>query len=347
MVKDRSIATAEDVARLAGVSQSAVSRAFTPGASVAPATRKKILAAAEKIGYRPNLIARSLISGRSNIVGVGIGNLENPYFAASLEKLSVSLSAAGLRLLLFPVGLSSLLSTSVQEVLQYRLEALVLLSVSPSAELIDACHKALVPIILYNRIHSENLDVSSVTGDNEGGGRIIAAHLFAGGHTRYAFMSGIEESIANWGREAGFRAFLAEHDLPVAMRDVGHFSYEGAAAAARRLLSQRDRPDAIFCANDQMALAAIDVARAEFGLQVGREVSIAGFGDIPMAGWSSFSLTTYAQPCESMVRNTVEMVVELKEGAAAPLHRVVAGRLIVRSSTRSPSGDKAVARKQR
>lgn len=341
MVKDRSIATAEDVARLAGVSQSAVSRAFTPGASVAPATRKKILAAAEQVGYRPNLIARSLISGRSSIVGVGIGNLENPYFAASLEQLSVALSAAGLRLLLFPVGLSTLLSASVQEVLQYRLEALVLLSVSPSAELSEACRKAHVPIVLYNRIHPEDHDVSSVTGDNESGGRVIAAHLFAGGHTRYAFMGGLEESTANRGREGGFTAFLAEHDVPVAMREVGHFSYEGAAAAARRLLSRRDRPDAIFCANDQMALATIDVARAEFGLQVGREVSIAGFGDIPMAGWSSFSLTTYAQPCASMVSETVEVILKLKAGEAAPLHRVVDGRLVVRASTRRPDADAA------
>jgi DNA-binding LacI/PurR family transcriptional regulator len=335
MAKDRSVATAEDVARLAGVSQSAVSRTFTPGASVAPATRMKILAAAEQLGYQPNLIARSLTSGRSNIIGVGIGNLENPFFVASLERMSWALAVAGLRLLLFPVDRSTLV-TQVQEVLQYRLEALVLLSVSPSPELEAACRVSRIPIILYNRKHSTNTEISSVTGDNEGGGRTIADHLLAGNHKRFAFLAGVEESTANRDREAGFRARLSERGSAEPLREVGGFSYEGAAAATRRLLVRRDRPDAIFCANDQMALAAIDVARGEFGFDVGREVSIVGFDNIAMAAWPSFSLTTYTQSCDELVRQTVELVLKLMECPEDPEQRVVEGRLVVRGSTRPP-----------
>lgn len=330
----RSVATADDVARLAGVSKSAVSRSFTPGASVAPATRKRVLEAAEAIGYQPNLIARTLISGRSNIVGVGIGNLQNPFFAVTLEALSIELAAAGLRLLLFHAGPDEM-EASVQEVLQYRLDALILLSTSLSSPLSQQCSRASIPVVLYNRI-AQDPAVSSVTGNNKEGARSVAAFLVAGQHDRIAFMAGMEESSTSRHREEGFNSFFAEHGLPAPIRDCGRFDQAEAAAAARRLLSRRDRPDAIFCANDAMALVTIDIAQAEFGLDVGRELSIVGYDDVPMAAWPGFSLTTYAQPLEQMVSETVSIIRGFGESNSAPVQRVLEGNLIVRASARRP-----------
>lgn len=327
------IATAEDVARLANVSQSAVSRAFTPGASVAPETRGRILAAAEQVGYQPDMIARSLMRGRSNIVGVGVGNLSNPFLSTTLDLLTIKLADVGLRLLLFPTDDSSVASVPAREVLQYRLDALVLLATALSPQLAEHCARARVPVILYNRQAPDGAAESSVSGDNLTGGRSIAAFLCGGGHRRFAFMSGIEASSASRERGDAFAGYLAEqgHDAPSV--EAGLFTYDGAAAATRRLLLRAVRPDALFCANDLMAIAAIDVARAEFGLTVGRDISIVGFDDIAMARWPSFALTTYGQSTAVLVEETVATIQAVR-GGSGPLRKTVPGALVIRSSAR-------------
>ncbi len=331
---DRSFITAHDVARAAGVSQSAVSRAFTPGASVAPDTRTRIMEAAERLGYRPNLLARSLISGRSSIVGVGVGDLSNPFFVETLQLLSRTLDQAGLRLLLFPAEGSGRGEPSINEILHYRLDALVLLSVGLSSGLAEECRKAQVPVVLYNRTTQDHA-ASSVIGDNDVGARTIAAHLLAGDHRRMAFIAGAEGSSTNVQREAAFFGYLAEQGVTAPIRAAGDYRIEIATAAARRLLAGRDRPDAIFCANDSMAIAAINVARHEYGLDVGREISIVGYDDVPMAAWPAFSLTSYAQPAQHMVDQTVRLIQILRDDPDRHEDVVVEGSLVVRGSSRA------------
>jgi DNA-binding LacI/PurR family transcriptional regulator len=329
------IATAQDVARIANVSQSAVSRAFTPGASVAPATRERILAAAQEIGYQPDMIARSLMRGRSNIVGVGVGNLVNPFLSATLDLLTIKLAEVGLRLLLFPTDDASVATVPAREVLQYRLDALVLLATALSPELAQHCARARVPVVLYNRQAPEGAAESSVSGDNDMGGRSVAAFLCAGQHRRFAFMPGIDASLASRQRGAAFAAYLAEQGRDAPIVEPGMFTHEGASAAMRRLLLRAERPDAIFCANDLMAIAAIDVARAEFGLTVGRDVSVVGFDDIAMARWPSFALTTYGQSTARLVEETVATIQAVRAGSP-PIRKTLPGALVIRASARTP-----------
>lgn len=333
MPSSKATATAFDVAREAGVSQSAVSRAFTPGASIAAETRERIITAAQKLGYRPNPLARALLHGRSNIVGIGVGDLGNPFFVQTLQLLSDALHAANLQMLLFPAGQSARPEPSIHDVLHYRLDALVLLSVSPSSRLADQCRRAQVPVIHFNRRTTAE-SASFVVGDNLGGARSIAAHLLAGGHRRLAFMAGTPESSTNAERQAGFLGFLAEREVDAPLLECGHYSADESMAATRRLLQRTEPPDAIFCANDTMALAAITVARHEFGLDVGREISIAGFDDVPMAAWPGFSLTSYSQPAPFMVAETLRLIHALR--ANPDMHEQVLseGALVVRSSTR-------------
>jgi DNA-binding LacI/PurR family transcriptional regulator len=331
---DRSFVTAHDVAREAGVSQSAVSRAFTSGASIAPQTRARVVAAAELLGYRPNLLARSLISGRSNIVGVGVGDLGNPFFVEMLELISRTLDAAGVRLLLFPADRGDR-EPSLHDILHYRLDALVLLSVNLSSSLASECLRAHVPVVLVNRTTREH-SVSSVTGDNALGARTIAAHLLAGRHRRIAFIAGSEDSSTNQEREVAFTTYLAEQGATLTGRENGHFAFDAATAATRRLLAGRNRPDAIFCANDIMAIAAVNVARHELGLDVGREISIVGYDDVPMAAWPAFSLTTYSQPAQRMVDETLDLIRQLRADSDRHSHRVLTGSLVVRGSSRVP-----------
>ncbi|KQS05192.1 hypothetical protein ASG11_05535 [Sphingomonas sp. Leaf357] len=332
------LATAVDVAHAAGVSQATVSRAFTPGSSISEATRDRIFRIAEQLGYQPNLIARSLTSGRSNLVGIGIENLRNPFFSETLEAMSLELAKAGLRSMLFTTRDDETADTPVQDVLRYRLDALVLVSATFSSGFASQCQAARVPVILYNRTNGDER-ISSVTGDNVFGARALAAFLIAGGHRRFAFIAGLEDSSTSRARESGFNAYLSEHGFAAPLRATGDFTYEGAAAATRRLLLSPDRPDAIFCANDHMATAAIDIAQFEFGLEVGRELSIVGFDDIQAASRPCYSLTTFAQRADLMVRATIDIIRGLRanDAPAAPVHRIINGELVIRTSARRPT----------
>lgn len=345
MTRDPSapIITVHDVARAAGVSQSAVSRAFTPGSSLSSDKRDRIIAIAAQMGYRPNPLARSLIRGKSNIIGVGVGDLANPFFVQTLQLLSDALDSANLRLMLFPAHGPASAEPSIQEVLHYRIDALVLLSVSLSSKLAEECARAQVPIILYNRTTGQRA-ASSVVGDNVNGARAVAAHLLGGGHQRLAFIAGTPESSTNAQREAGFTQYLAEQGRDAPLREEGHFTTQAAMEATRRLLLRPDRPDAIFCANDTMALAAHSVARHEFGLDVGREISIAGYDDVPMAAWPAFALTSYSQPAPAMVEQTVRLIHALRAAPDDHEEVVCPGHLVVRGSTRPISARSAPAR---
>jgi DNA-binding LacI/PurR family transcriptional regulator len=330
-------ATAVDVARLAGVSQSAVSRAFTPGASVARDTREKITAAARALGYRPNAIARSLITRRSRLIGVVAAYLQNHFYPEVLERLSARLRAEGYHIMLFTADSRDAADPLLEDVMRYRVDALILASTTLSSALAAECAAAGIPVLLFNRT-TEAADVSSVTGENRRGGALIAAFLAAGGHRRMGFVAGVENSSTSRDREAGFTGWLSAHGFAPPARAVGNYTMDGAASAARDLLSRPERPDAIFCGNDHMAIAIMEVARHEFGLRVPEDLSLVGFDDVGPAAWRSFDLTSFSQPVEPMVDMTVETVLALIEDPDQPPRRLTApGELVVRGSARLPA----------
>ena len=267
-------------------------------------------------------------------MGLGVGNLRNPFSAEALERFSIALEKVGLRLLLFPTVGTPTLGTEMHEVLHYRLDALILLSATLTSTLAAQCRQAQVPVVQFNRMASDP-DVSSVTGNNEIGARTIAAFLHAGGHRHPAIITGIKSPTSEQ-RERGFRSYLAERGLPPPLSECGYFQHDGAMAAMRLLLSRPDRPDAVFCANDCMAIAALNVARFEFGLEPGRDISIVGYDDAPQAAWPAFSLTTFAQPLDKMVTRTIEIIEQLRQNPQETTQAVVDGQLVVRSSARLP-----------
>lgn len=324
-----------DVARLAGVSQPTVSRAFTEGAMISPAMRERVLKAAEELGYRPNQLARSLVTDRSKLVAVGLGNLENHFFPLVLGALSTRLAQEGQRLLLFTAEPNARVDAQIEEVLSYRVDALVLLSTSMSSELAAQCQAAKIPVVLINRTWRDSDWAFSVTGENERGAREIGRFLLESGYRKMAFMAGFVDSSTSHEREGAFNDYLASQGLPPPRREIGHFTSQGAMEATRRLLGQGERPEAIFCANDHMALAAIEVARSEFGLEVGKDLAVVGFDDVPMAAWPSFSLTTFSQPVGPMVDRAVDYILRLGHVPESERHAVVPGELIIRGSAPS------------
>jgi len=329
--------TEADVAALAGVSQSAVSRAFTPGASVAAETRLKILGAARHLGYHPNLIARALSAKRSNIIGLAARGLENPFYAQVVKELSERLSATGRHILLFAASSDE---TSVEEVeafLSYQIDALILAATSPSKALVAQCRKTGIPVVLINR-GSGLSGVSTVRGQNRRAGELVADFLVAGGHTRFGFLGGPETSSISGERQAAFESELARLSCGPTMVRRGNYTFEGAAAATRALLSDKRRPDAIFCASDYMAFAALDVARREFKLKIGTDLSIVGVDDVAEAGHAAYDLTTFSQPPAALAEAAIAVIeAQMADTDAEVEKREVRGELIVRGSARIPA----------
>ena len=329
-------ATSQDVARLAGVSQSAVSRCFTAGASVSEAMRDKVQEAARKLGYQPNAHARSLITGRSRIIGLVLSHIENLFYPAVLEQLAQRLQQDGYHLLIF-ISDGHNADDLVGEILQYKVDGIVLGATTLSSALAQRCADASIPVVLFNRIMAEGSagSVSSVRSDNVGGGREIARFLVAGGHRRIAYLAGREDSSTNLERERGFREGLAEAGQRIYARAIGNYDVLQARQATRDLFAQvEQRPDAVFVASDQMAIAVLDTLRHELGLAVPQQVSVVGFDNVPQAAWESYALTTFEQPVQPMVEATVELLQSYLRGDAMPNTQniVIAGQLVLRGS---------------
>ncbi|MEZ5934540.1 MAG: LacI family DNA-binding transcriptional regulator [Alphaproteobacteria bacterium] len=329
--------TSVQVAKRAGVSQSAVSRFFTPGASVSKKTAEKVRKAAEELGYRPNVLARSLITGRSRMIGLVVAYLENYFYPEALEKLSNALQARGYHVLMFMAQhTAGRIDKVLEEILDYQVDGIVMASVAVSSELAARCQAAGVPVVLFNR-NQDDERLSAVTSDNVAGGRKIAEFLVKAGHRRIGYIAGWEGASTQRDREAGFRGGLAEHGVELHAREVGNFRFEEAREATRRMFATEDRPDAVFVANDHMAFAAMDVLRSELGLRLPADVSVIGFDDVPPAAWSAYDLTTVRQRANQMVEETVEtLLAHIEHRDAEPRRIAIEGPLIVRGSARKP-----------
>ena len=330
-------ATSVDVAKLAGVSQSAVSRAYTPGASVAATTRSKVMDAARKLGYRPNAIARTLITRKSRMIAVVASYLDNQFYPTVIEKLSQRFQLDGYHVLLFIAEAHREADELLMQLMQYHVDGIVLLSASLSSGIAKDCAEAGIPVMLFNRIAQLGGTVSSVSSDNEAGGRLAARALLAKGHTRIGYIAGMEDSSTNRDREAGFLAELTANGHRVFARTVGHYNFDAAQIAARQMFKIADplqRPSAVFVANDHMAIAVMDTMRGELGLRVPHDVAVIGFDNVPQAAWGGYSLSSVEQDAQAMIEATVSIMIKQIDDDQVPAKHVkLPVRLIERGST--------------
>ncbi len=324
--------TSYDVARLAGVSQSAVSRCFRPGSSISSDKRKAIEKAATKLGYQPNAIASGLITKRSNLVAVLISNLTNLYYPEVLAELTHRLNAQGVRVLLFALQSESDVDAALDQVWRYRVDGAIS-AARLSATQLREFERHRVPVVLYNRV-AEGQPVPSVCCDSIGGERLLVDRLVDTGNRSFGIISGPHDSFVGNQRVGGACTRLAEHGLEARIVQ-GAFDHDSGAAALRALMATGPRPDAIICANDLMALGAIDAARHEFGLALPEDLSIVGFDGVAPATWPSYRLTTIRQPVRRMTDAAVTMLLERVEDPSLPHEiRSFAGALIEGNSAR-------------
>lgn len=332
----RQLASSYDVARLAGVSQSAVSRAFRPGAYVSEVTRAKVLAAAGALGFRPNAIARGLATRRSGIIAVAMQTIGNPVYPAVLDAFGRRFQAEGRQLLLLTDLADP--AEAMLRILQYQTDAVIVTAASllePSRGVTQRCLASGVPVVLFNRVFAD-LPVPAVVCANRAGGRLAADLLVRAGHRRLAFIGGPEETSTVVDRREGFAAATAALGAPPPLVESGAYSYEAGRSALLRVMRRPDPPDAVFCTNDLLALGAMDAARVELGLRVPEDLSVIGFDDVPMADWTSYRLTTIRPRFEAMVDAAATLALELP-GSVPPRAPIeIPADLVARASARLP-----------
>lgn len=326
-------ATSYDVAQRAGVSQSAVSRCFRPGSSISPKTRALVIEAARSLGYYPNAMASGLITKRSNLVAVLISNLTNLYYPEVLAEITRRLSDRGIRVLLFALQAESDVDAMLDQVWRYRVDGAIVAARLSPAQLREFARRR-VPLVLYNRF-GEGEAVPSVCCDSDRGERQLVEQLAAAGHRVFGIITGPEDSYVSQERVRGAQRRLGElgHD---ALLVRGAFDYDSGSAGLRLLMTMTDgRLDALICANDLMAIGAIDCARADLGIAVPGALSIVGFDGVAPAMWASYRVSTVRQPVRRMTEAAVAMLMErIEDPELPPEVRTFAGKLIEGASAR-------------
>jgi DNA-binding LacI/PurR family transcriptional regulator len=303
--------TSFDVAALAGVSQSSVSRAFSHRSNIADETQKKIFEAARKLNYVPNSIASSLTTKRSYIIALIVGDLENPFYVRMLHAFSERLQKQGRQILAFTAGPDADTDAVMMRVLRYQVDGIIVTSAKLSMRMTGLSHERGIPVIFFNR-YVPGSDASCVRCDNVAGGRVIAESFLAAGARTFSMITGEHRATTSQDRARGFTERLQEAGIHP--RDIesaeGHSTYAGGATAAEHLLRHRrgPLPDALFCINDIMALGAIDVIKHSFGLSVPEDLMVGGFDNIPEGARLPYQLTTVEQPLDAMIGETLKLL---------------------------------------
>jgi DNA-binding LacI/PurR family transcriptional regulator len=327
-------ATSYDVALRAGVSQSAVSRCFKPGASASAKMRERVMRAARELGYTPNAIARSLITRRSNLIAVIISNLTNLYYPEVLAELSARSSARGIRVLLFTLPTESEIDQVLEQVWQYRVDGVISAArLSPQQTALFDKHG--VPLIFYNR-YLRDTPVSAVFCDQTDGARALVQRLYQADHRRFGIIAGPVDSVVGQERvQASIERLnkLGITEVPVV---PGAYDYESGINGLHELVRRMHRPpQAVICANDVMAIGCMDAARFDFGLEVPKKISIVGFDGVGPAAWASYRLTTLRQPVQRMAEIAVTMLMDrIENPGQPPERRVLSGQLVEGTSAR-------------
>lgn len=306
--------TARDVAAAAGVSISAVSRAFTDGASIAPKTRRKVVTAAESLGYTPNALARGLMTQRSRLIGIVSTNFRNPAFMEIFDRFTLALQARRLRPLIFNLSTATRYEDALQLLLEYRADGVIVASSTLPQPFFDALQASEIPaVVAFGRSLVPD-SIGSVAADNAGGGAIAARLLLERGYKRIGFVGGPRSATTTIDRRRGFAEVLAAHGIAFVEAFAEHYAHAAGMAAAGALLATHPDLDALFCGDDIVAMGAMDVARSRQCRHIPRDLGLVGFNDISMAQWPAYDLTTIRQPFEEIVENAVAMIVGQIEG---------------------------------
>jgi DNA-binding LacI/PurR family transcriptional regulator len=319
--------TSFDVARHAGVSRAAVSRAFTPNASVSPETREKVYKAAKELGYRVNYLARSLINRRSDLVGVIAAGMDNPYRAQQIQEITRALVSRNFQPILLPADQGESADHVMNQLLHYDVSGVVVTSDAPPTALCEEFAAHGVPIVLINKGDAIPL-VDRVISDNATAGQQAAEALVEAGARRLAVISASHVSYTARHREEAFLARARELGCPAEALAVELNDYRNGHAVAMAL----EDVDGLFCVNDHIACGVVDALKAR-GLAPGEKLKVVGHDDIPQASWEAYRLTTFRQPCDLQAEQALELLLSRMDDPRMDERTTITPVTLVRRAT--------------
>lgn len=335
MTKNKRV-TSYDVARVAGVSQSAVSRVFQKGRSVSQKTKDKVLATAKELGYQPNAIARMLITKRSGMVAVILSSRVNLIYPEVLSLLNKRLSEKNERVLLFNLDDTAGLEDILEHIWTFQLDGVIAIAAHFDNESINKFKEHQIPVVLYNRRVAGH-SASSVCCNHEQGIFELVDIMHNYKHHNYLIVAGPTESDVALERcELALKALASKGHQDVPVRH-GDFTYDSGRHAFSEYVALHGAPTAVICSNDTMAIGVIDEARESFGLRVPQDLSVVGFDGVNPASWLSYKLTTIKQPIEQMVKSAVDILLEQIASPENPAQLRVWSGALVQGNTVGPA----------
>jgi DNA-binding LacI/PurR family transcriptional regulator len=327
--------TLREVAERAGVSRSAVSRTFTPGASVSPKTRAKVEDAAQALGYSPNALASSLTTGRTKLIGLVSDNFHNPIFLEVFDRFTRALQERGLRPLLVNLSGQTDPANSVRMLRQYSVDGVIVASSTLPPGFAGAFHDAGLQVVHSFGRATDRPQTHIVGIDNVECGRMAARALLARGYGSVGFLGGPKAATSTQDRLAGFAEETARRpSLAVSHSFAEEYSFAAGRAEMLRLLDGGHRAQAYFCGDDVLSIGALS-AVADRSLSVPDDIGLIGLNDMEMAGWENINLTTIRQPIAQIISASVELVVAmLDDPARHPEARLFPCTLVERGTLR-------------
>jgi DNA-binding LacI/PurR family transcriptional regulator len=337
-ISRQSRVTARDVAAVAGVSTSAVSRTFTKGASVSPVMRNKVADAARRLGYRPNLLARSLTTKRTELIGLVSNNFENPLHLEIFDLFTRRLQQRGLQPLLANLTEGEPPGGALNMLQQYSVDGVIVASSSLHRKLLRACAVAGLPAVQAFGRAGGRVRANVVAADNVQGGWVAADLFCERGYRRVAFLGGPLSATSTEDRLEGFRQRLRRDGLsPITEVYADSFSYAAGRTFMEALIKRGDI-DGVFCGDDILAIGAIDACRGG-GKSVPEDIGIVGFDDMPMASWTAYDLTTVRQPVADIIGTAIDLIVSaVEEPSRAAPSRLFPCEAVVRGTLRPRQG---------
>jgi LacI family transcriptional regulator len=332
--------TIRDVAKLAGVSISTVSLALSDSTRVSPATRRKIWAAAEQVGYAPNPVAQSLKSGKSKLIGMIMADISNPFFGRLLIEVErVALNAGYLVIVSDSAGDPEREREILAHLANQRVAGVLLSTLSHNPSQIDYLRQLPMPFVLVDQ-KVENLPADFVASDNVLASAMLTEHVIRYGHRRIAHIAGRAGLWTAEKRKQGFVDTMRAAGLDVDQSLIvdGNYFGEVAYAQAMRLLTRADRPTAIIAANNVMALGALQ-AMNDLGFDCPNEVSLTSIDDVPWGNVIRPRITMVVQPVDEMARIATEFLLERigsRGSAMPPREHVLIPKLVVGQSVVAP-----------
>ena len=326
--------TSYDVARVAGVAQSTVSRCFGGDRSISSATRARVVAAATRLGYQPNALARSLITRRSDMVGALVTRYTLRFSPDLIYAIGLSLTDAGKQLVLIPVGDDLPPAGALRRALAYPLDGLISCVTLAPADL-QRLRDRRLPVVFFNR-QPDGAVADSVTASHAEAAASAADALLAAGHRRFLCMAGPPGAPVSGERIGGFVRRLAERGLPRPAVLNTDYSYEGGRDGfLRHMADAAAAPDAVVTANDQIAMGVVDACRFQLGLRVPEDVSVVGADDTAEGARPTYALSTLHQDVPAMAGEAVRLLMRrLAEPGAESVAIVLPSTLVRRASAR-------------